>query len=142
LKAAVLGFAALALACAAACVLAGSARLLGPFVASIGVICSAATPASRLQAGAASFQAHGLCALLGLAAHALLPALPVAAVGAALVGFVLLRALGRPHAPALALLAVLAMGGASVADLAGALAMAAALWLGALGWSQAQLARA
>lgn len=142
MRAAVLGFLAMALACAAACALAGSARLLGPFVASIGVICAAPTAALRRQAGAASVQAHGLCAAVGLMAHALLPPWPAAAVLAALGGFVLLRVLGRSHAPALALLAVLALGGASLAELAGALAMAAALWLGALGWSHAQLARA
>ena len=142
MKAAVLGFIGMALACAAACMLAGSARLLGPFVASIGVICSAQTPALRRQAGAATFQAHGLCAALGLAAHALLPAWPVMALLAALTGFTLLRALGRTHAPALALLAVLALSGASAAELAGALLMAGALWLGAGGWSRAEAARA
>lgn len=134
MRAAVLGFAAMALACAAACQLAGSARLLGPFIASIGVICSAATPVLRRQAGAATFQAHGLCALLGIATHALLPAGPMVAALAALSGFAVLRLLGRPHAPALALLAVLALNGASPAELASALAMASALWLGALSW--------
>lgn len=135
MKAATLGFAALALACAAACALAGSARLLGPFIASIGVICSAVTPVLRRQAGTAAFQAHGLCALLGLAAHALLPAEPAMAALAALVGFVLLRLLGRSHAPALALLAVLALNGATPAELAGAIAMGTALWVGAFSWS-------
>jgi len=142
MRAAALGFVAMALACAAACALAGSARLLGPFVASIGVICTAATPALRRQAGLVTLQAHGLCALLGLAAHALLPALPAVAVLAAAPGFLLLRALGRPHAPALAMLVVLALGGASTAELAGALAMTVALWLGALTWSRAPLAQA
>jgi len=136
MRAAVLGFVAMALACAAACVLADSARLLGPFVASIGVICTAATPALRRQAGLATMQAHSLCALLGLSAHALLPALPAVAALAAAPGFVLLRALGRPHAPALALLVVVALGGASTAELASTLAMSGALWLGARAGSQ------
>lgn len=136
MRAAVLGFIAMALACAAACAMAGSARLLGPFVASIGVICAAATPELRRQAGAAALVAHVACGLIGLAVHALLPASPAVSLAAALAGFLLLRGLGRPHAPALALLAVLALNGASAAELAGALAMAVSLGLGGQVWGR------
>lgn len=142
MRAAVLGFIAMAAACVAACALAGSVRLLGPFVASIGVICSAPTPALRRQAGVASLLAHGLCAALGMVAHVLLPAWPAMAVLAALAGFMLLRALGRAHAPALALLTVLALGGASAAELAGTAVMAGALWLGAGCWNPFEAAQA
>lgn len=130
MKAAVLAFVALGLACAAACALAGSARLLGPFVASIGVVCAAPSGALRRHAGDTAWLAHVACGLLGWAVHALLPATPAVALVAALGGFVALRAWHRPHAPALALLVVIALNGASPTDLAGALAMASSLWLG------------
>lgn len=130
MTAALLRFAALALACAAACALAGSARLLGPFIASIGVLCTAAGPAARRQAALAAGVAYAVCLPLGLAAHALLPVGALTAGLAALVGFALLRGLNRPHAPALAMVAVLALNGASLGELGGALAMTAALLAG------------
>lgn len=129
MKPALLRFALMALACAAACLLAGSARLLGPFIASIGVICSAP---QRVQAGLTAGVAYAVCVPLGLLAHALLPAGPLAAAGAALVGFAALRTTGRAHAPALAMVAVLSLTGASLSELGSAAAMAAALLAG--GW--------
>jgi len=130
---ALLRFALMALACVAACLLASSALLLGPFIASIGVICSAAP---RAPAGTAAGIAYVVCIPLGLATHALLPAGPLPAAAAALIGFGLLRALGRPHAPALAMVAVLAQTGASWPELCSACLMVAALLAG--GWLQSR----
>jgi hypothetical protein len=133
MKAALLRFALMAGACVAACLLAGSALLLGPFIASIGVICTAA---QRAPAGTAASIAYAVCIPLGLAAHALLPAGPLPAAGAALIGFGLLRAVGRPHAPALAMVAVMAQAGASLPELGSACAMVAALLAG--GWLESR----
>ena len=133
MKPALLRFALMALACAAACLLAGSARLLGPFIASIGVICSAP---QRAQAGMTAGLAYAVCVPLGLLAHTVLPAGPLAATGAALTGFASLRALSRAHAPALAMGAVLALTGTTLPELGGAAAMV--LVLLACGWLESR----
>lgn len=133
MKPVLLRFALMALACAAACLLAGSARLLGPFIASIGVICSAP---QRAQAGVTAGVAYAVCVPLGLLVHALLPAGPLAAAAAALVGFAALRTLSRAHAPALAMVAVLALTGASLPELGSAAAMVFALLAG--GWLESR----
>ena len=109
--------------------LAGAGRLLAPFIASAGVI--AATAASQQAAVArTSAVAYAVCVLLGGLAHALLPQHPAAEVALALGGFLVLRAAGRAHAPALAMLVVVYLTGVSAADVAALAGLATALQAG------------
>lgn len=103
------------LACAMASWLLGSVRLIGPFIASAGVIAAAAAdqrPTVIRQAVAA----YAFCSLLGLLAHAVLPPGAVAQSAVALLGFVGLRLWQKPHPPALALLMVLGLSGAPMTE--------------------------
>jgi hypothetical protein len=123
-------FAGAVIAAALVCWLLDSARLLGPFVASAGVIAATPGPA-RAQATFTACAAYLCCALAGGIAHALLPTHFALQAALAIGAFLALRALKRAHAPALAMLMLISVQGASSRELAVVLALALATAAGA-----------
>lgn len=117
-------------ACALASWLLDSARLVGPFIASAGVIAAAATEL-RTTVIRHAVAAYVFCGGLGLLGHWLLPAGAPAQSVIAVIGFVGLRLWQKPHPPALALLMVLGLTGVGPVEAAALASLIAAMALGA-----------
>lgn len=127
---AALVFSCTVLACTLASWLLGSARLIGPFIASAGVIAAAASE-QRSTVIHQAVAAYVLCTALGLLGHALLPAGAAVQSVVAALGFVGLRLWQKPHPPALALLMVLGLTGAPSTEWPVIISLITALAIGA-----------